>query len=727
MTSVSTTLRKARWYAARLAVMSPREFPHRIVEAGRRNRWRRDDRRWRAFAFVGDGPLTELVSLRERMRLGADEAHVVRSVRRTLAGEIRLLGVDWPRVPAPVTWRQRPVPELWRHDPITGRAWPGAETSAFDVDVRSTGTHIGDVKYVWELNRLQLLHPLVIAIARSNDADLRETALAVLASWAAANPPYRGVNWTSGIEIAMRLVSMLLMVVALEPQTLSSAERTLLRRLAAAHGRWLHAFPSLYSSANNHRLAEGLGLMIAGMLVPDLPEALVWRLEGRRVLETGARRQVPPGGVGVEQSPTYQAFAMEMLALAVRVADDAGDPLPPTLREALTEGATFLRWLLDDQGYVPAIGDDDEGRVLAQPPDREPRYVASVVAAVAGLTGQEQLAPPARDPHLRDLLFDSPAGPGARLAGLKIFDPGGYTCAKETISGRRCHLIFDHGPLGFAPLSAHGHADALAIWLTVDDQPIFVDAGTYLYFSGLATRTRLRESLAHNTLAIAGHSHSQARPAFSWSTQAHARLVTVERGSSWAVRATHDGYRRAFGVRHERRLQRLASGYAISDSLDGARSMLPVTLRFLCHRHVEIKATAGRTLEVIGQERLLCRLTPPDGFTARIVHGQGDQGDQLGKASPDGLAQVSAAFGEIAPTAQLVLSGTLGSESVTTAIEIVAPEGAVERTSSNDHQQYEPARVERRTGERRRQQRQETSGSNEHAFAPARAEQPQET
>lgn len=721
MAVASSLLRKTRWYAARLAAMPPREIPHRILEMGRKRRWRRNDRRWGTFEFVDDGPLADLTPLRERMRRREVPQQVAQALRDAFAGEIRLLGLNWPPLPPLPTWRERLMPELWRHDPVAGRTWPGAETSAFDVDVRSSGSRIGDVKYVWELNRLQLLHPLAIAIARSQEPGLRDAALAVLSSWAAANPPYRGVNWTSGIEVSMRLVSMLLIIAAIEPQTVSASDRILLRRLVAAHGRWLHAFPSLYSSANNHRVAEGLGLMIAGLLVADLPEALVWRVEGRRVLETEARRQIPAGGVGVEQSPTYQAFVMEMLALAVRIADDAGDPLAPSVLEALNDGAAFLRWLLDDEGRAPMIGDDDEGRVLAQPPDREPRYVASIVAAVAGLTGQEQMAPPARDPHLRDLIFDSPATSGERQAGLKIFDAGGYTCAKETINGRRSHLVFDHGPLGFAPLSAHGHADALAIWLTIDDQPVFIDAGTYLYFSGRATRTRLRESLAHNTLAVAGRSQSQARPAFSWATQARARLVTVERGASWAVRAVHDGYRRSFGVQHERRIQRLPSGYTISDSLDGTRNALPVTLSFLCHPDLEIRATSGRSLELSAHGRSLCFLTPPAGFAVHVVRGEGNR---EGRAAPDGLAQVSPAFGEITPTAQLVLSGTLASEPVTTEITIAALPGDSSRAVSDGQEDSETARVERRSGERRQGQRR-ARGADQ-AFASAPTEQPQE-
>jgi len=85
---------------------------------------------------------------------------------------------------------------------------------------------------------------------------------------------------------------------------------------------------------------------------------------------------------------------------------------------------------------MPAIGDDDEGRVIAQPPDREPRYVASVIAAVVGLTRRDDLPIPARDPHLRDVIFDSPQQSSGEKSGLRVFEQGGGSVADETLFGR---------------------------------------------------------------------------------------------------------------------------------------------------------------------------------------------------------------------------------------------------------------------------------------------------
>jgi Heparinase II/III-like protein len=295
---------------------------------------------------------------------------------------------------------------------------------------------------------------------------------------------------------------------------------------------------------------------------------------------------------------------------------------------------------------------------------------------VAALTGRPDRAPPARDPHLRDHLLESltACGTQSRPAGLRVFEDGGYTCAKETIGGRRCHVVFDHGPLGFAPLSAHGHADALAIWLTVDDQPVFIDAGTYRYFSGLETRTRLRESLAHNTLAVRGKTHSRAQPAFSWSTQANARLLTVEQGARWSATACHDGYLRAFHVRHVRRVRRVPSGYEITDALEGARQPLSVTLNFLCHPEIELRIVGDRTIEIIVRGRLLCRVLTPRDFTINVERGHSQR---------DGTACYSGAFGHIAATNQLVLAGMLGSHPETTRIELVAADAFESTRTSN--------------------------------------------
>jgi hypothetical protein len=637
--------------------MPPAEIPHRFAELARRTRWRRQAFGWQAFERAGDGEIADLAALRRRLaQFGKfDCSQAVRdSARQICDGRFRFLGEDWPSMGSGAQAPLQLPPTFWFHDPITGKAWPDAATSSFDVNVRATGADMGDVKYVWEPNRLQILHPLAAVIAARPESEARAVALAIVSNWVKANPPYGGVNWTSGIELALRLVSLTLLVAAVSPATLSPEQRCMIRAMVLAHGRYLAAFPSLYSSANNHRIAEGLGLFLAGVLLPDLSEARVWHDEGRRIIEIEATRQILPDGVGTEQSPTYQAFSMEMMALAAQFANDLGMPLAPQVTERLVRGAEFLSWLSDHNGFVPAIGDDDEGRVIAQPSDREPRYVASVVAAIAGLAKSSDLGIPPRDPHLRDAIFESPQAASAEHLGLRVFGQGGVSIADEKLSGKRVHLVFDHGPLGMMPLAAHGHADALAIWLTIDGEPVFIDAGTYRYFSGGETRAALREALAHNGLVIEGLSPSRAATAFSWKTSAHAHLIKATQGPAWSVEGEHDGYRKDFGVRHLRRIRRAESGLFIDDQLIGNTRSLPVTLRFLCDSGLAVALDGGDVM-IRGRRDSLCRIAPPPGFVAEIAE-----------------AMHSQRFGHLAPTPQIIFTGVLGNDVATTHIAITA-------------------------------------------------------
>lgn len=660
---------RLRWYYARLTTMGPSELVYRVIEIMKKAAWRYNHNGWRNFAEIADGSLADFDFLRNRLASavkGGACPGLVESVRLARAGHFELLGQLWPTAERGRWHDGRPPATFWLRDPIGGGVWPGADTYCFAINYRNTGlgggARRGDVKYVWELNRLQFLHPIAAEIARTGDAALTRWSFRLLASWANAHPPFRSVNWVSGIELALRLVSLALLISAAGPTALEPDERILVRQLIAAHGFWLYRYHSRFSSANNHLVLEGLGLFIAGELAPDLPDAKRWVLRGRAILEVEASKQILDDGVGAEQSPTYQAFTMEALAFAVVLAEGIGTPLDRTVLIRLGLGAEYLRWLLDKSGLAPSIGDNDETRVIAQPPDREPRYIASIVAAIAGLTERPDLAPPDRDPHMRDAVFCTAWSCSDLADGMKVFPIGGYTAIRDMVGGHGIHLVFDHGPLGYLSLAAHGHADALAIWLTLDDQPIFVDAGTYLYYSAGRLRDKLRETAVHNTLMIAGQSQSRASGPFTWAGKARGRFLTSAPWPNWCVAGEHDGYDRSFGVRHQRRLAREEHGFIITDRLDDARQPLPVTIHFLCHPTLSA-SIRNEGIIIFRATQALVKIAPPSNFRVDVIIGE--EGSGRGWQSPR--------FGEIIPAPLIVLSGKMTVCEKITRITIMPP------------------------------------------------------
>lgn len=640
--------------------MSGPEIAHRVAEQGKRHaaRWRRYD-----WAAACDGPLPRLPNragiVARLSRLDGAEA-AWREVReRVLAERFRFLGTDWPSEHAG---------SRWHLDPTTGRQWP-ADRYCFSIDARHA-PDLGDPKFVLELNRLQHLQPLA-ALAALGDTEAGRHCAGEIESWIDANPPFNGINWLSGIELALRTIGLIVILTLVGEDAFSPDQKRKLLGAFAAHGYWLRRYPSHFSSANNHLIAEATALYLLGSLMPGYRDARNWAEYGRRVLTEEAVRQIHPDGVGGEQSPTYTAFTLEMLLLAGRVAADLGEPFPPEYVDRIAKAGEALRWILDAAGSHPRIGDDDEGRVFYSQTEPEP-YVASVLGCIAAFCGRPDLAPPVRVPHLREAFLGMCKGPSTGPLGVRQFPDGGYTVARSGRMESPVLLVFDHGPLGYGATAAHGHADALSVWLHVGGQPVLADAGTYLYYGGGEWRRFMRSTPAHNTLSIEGRSSSAMAGDFNWSRKASAHVVTADLDPErWFVAAEHDGYERAFGVRHCRKVAGTGNDeFTIADLLTGADGIShSVEIGFLIHPALDI-APSGNGWAVRRDGRNLLRIDGEGPLAARIVEG-GTEPIQ---------AWCSERFGHKIPARRLVFAGPLAVGAVqTTRIQVLAAAEAENR------------------------------------------------
>ena len=648
-------LERLLWYRRRLASMSAPEILHRVGE-----QIKRAQSRGRVPNFVGatgDGArLPALPGLSEGVRTMAGDQELLDRWRafadRTREGRYHFLGLDWPAT----TDSRR-----WHLDPVTRRHWPD-DVYCFRVPFRSA-QDMGDVKYVWELNRLQHLQPAAALAAVTGDVELVELCGQEIESWIDANPPYQGVNWASGIELTLRVVSLIVVFSLLGDEAFSRAQRRKLWSTLAHHGYWLMRFPSRFSSANNHLVAEAAGLYLLGQLASSLPQADRWRDYGRRTLEGEIHRQIHKDGVGAEQSPTYTAFSLEFWLLCGEVGRRTDQPFTEPYWRHLTEAGETLRWMLDEGANAPRIGDDDEGRVFVSTL-HETDYVASVVSCIARATDRPDLVPPRQTSHLRHTLFPPFPTAAAKIAGLRHMPAGGYTVIRQAEKDRSCLWVVDHAPLGYLSIAAHGHADALSVLLHLDDQPVLVDAGTYLYHSGGAWRDHFRGTTAHNTLSVAGSNSSRIAGAFNWSRKASVSLIEVAQDpTSWVVEAEHDGFVEEVGLRHRRRIERLGDGLiSITDRLIGRSMEVPVEIGFLLHPDLSVDAE-GSTLVICRLDRKLARLTHEGGLTPEVQCGLNDPR----------RGWYSEAFGSKVPADRITFTGHMSSEDTSRLILEILP------------------------------------------------------
>ena len=402
--------------------------------------------------------------------------------------------------------------ESWHHAPDTGKTWPHRFFG--DIPYR-LGNPYGDIRLVWEPARLQQMVALALS-AQDEDCpahcaiDLIES---LLSSWIGSNPPLIGVHYISAMECALRLIAVCHAMDMVRNRLVRADQswRALLQ-IVISHAYLIVRRQSLYSSRGNHTIAEGVGLLYAGILFPEYEEAAKWKTVGLAVLEQEAARQVLNDGGGVEQALWYQLFNVDLLGLVRALIENDGNRAPTSIVDAITRGRHFLS-AFGDGHTLPSVGDCDNGYALSD--------------------------------RLRISWNDASLVP----CSMRTFSDSGYTIM-QCDTPQSFRVMLDHGPLGMPPAYGHGHADALSVILSVGGHEVLLDTGTYTYNGDQDWRRYFRGTRAHNTVVVDSLDQAVQETTFMWSEPYHAELIHKEEsddGSVFLV-ARHDGYVKRIGV-----------------------------------------------------------------------------------------------------------------------------------------------------------------------------------
>lgn len=441
-------------------------------------------------------------------------------------------------------------PPAWTRNPLSGQAWPDLASRALD---HRRNDLAGGAKPTWELGRLTMLPTLALAARVTADDAHAERAARWLADFTARNPAGHGIHHTSGIEMAIRVMTGTVTLALLPPARRAGLVPAL--GLLAQQARWCRDHRSLGSSANNHLIAEYAGMTVLGAAFPAARGARRLLAEGHAGLVHETLRQIHPDGVPAEQALGYLPFVWELLLLPFVLAQNAGVATPPAVRARLAASLEFARAVRRADGTPPPIGDDDDGRILLA--DETAARLDVVGDALAAWLGTDGLSD-GHAPLARLLTGRAPAGRRA-ADGRHVFADGGYTVwrAGDAL------VTFDHGPLGLAPLAAHGHADALSVTITCGDDVLIADPGTLAYQEDAAARERCRSTPAHSTIHFAGRSQSEMLGPFLWGRRARVR----DRACEWFT-----------GERHERAVEAVAGHVTIEDVAQGGGAELVFAL-----------------------------------------------------------------------------------------------------------------------------------------------------
>ena len=553
---------KLIWTANRFAAMSAAEVLYRVRQA-----------LFRQMAKRGLMTYTSAIQYQNLPVLpgffdGIENLKNDRNFRSNLARKAKSIRSE-PFSAHDKTWPIEGGDQRWHRDPDSGGLWP-SDQFCFSIESRHR-TDLGDPKYVWELNKLQHLQWAAVHAALFGDQESASYCVAEIESWLNANPPFLGINWASGVECSSRIVSLGVVCTMVgkkfwKPETLAKLNDSL-----SAHGYWLSQNLSLHSSANNHLIVELAGLYLLGNMCPYLKHAKEWRERSQSGLEREVFLQFAPDGGNREQSPTYGAWSLEWLGLCAAVAEYLNAPFQPATIKRLKLAAAALEAICDIKGNFPRIGDDDDATALAFEGARKD-WMQVVIGLINALANKPGGNPP---PKLLSVFgwADSSRTPPS---GLEHFPDSGLTILRRVQKDEETMVVFDHGPLGYLSIAAHGHADALSIWLHRAGQPVLVDSGTYCYGADPIARDYFRGTSAHNTLTMEGQSSSQMTGPFNWGKRAKSTVEVVDEAKCHII-ANHDGFA---PVIHHRSVQLDDLALVVVDCLSGSAIGKQVAIRF---------------------------------------------------------------------------------------------------------------------------------------------------
>jgi hypothetical protein len=664
------------WYTRRVARMSPAEMAWRGRDKALQAVW--SGRQVSRGQTATGAPVLPGGVLFATVLPGNASARVPRAARAAvLAWADRLLQGEWEMLGVVRTDLVQPD---WFHDPVTGKRAP-ADRYAFRINHRSEDS-TGNVKQLWELSRLQHLTLLATAWFLSHDESYARRVADHLDSWWRENPFLSGVHWTNGIEIGIRLISLawIRRLLADWPGAPGLFEHNdLAVRQIWWHQKYLAAFRSRGSSANNHVIAEAAGQLVASCAFPWFPASDRWRKASARLLERELERNTFPSGVGRELASDYQCFIAELGILAAVEASAAGYPLSADAWQRLCATIDSGAALLDERLRPPRQGDGDDGRGLlldAPAANRWPSMLALGEALFGRLDWWPRTQPDAGSSIISAMMAEAVKIAGRPAARPWHFEDAGMTLLRTpSTHGPEIWCRCDGGPHGFLKIAAHAHADALSVEVRCGGVDIFADPGTYCYHGQRAWRSYFRSTVAHNTVEVDGREQSSDGGPFLWLRHANARVIGVQDiGDAVEWSAEHDGYLVLHPAAWHRRcvrLDRASRSIDIADEIIGGSHSVRMAYHLGPDVAVELDGTRAILRWARDQACGAARLELPNSLRWTLHRGETDPI----------LGWYSEGFGHLEPAFTLLGHGRIEpSEPLSTRLEFLAVSSAAEES-----------------------------------------------
>jgi len=469
-----------------------------------------------------------------------DAERILRLAEQAVRHEVDLLGSGLVSLGDKIDWLK---------DYKTGIRWPLAYFRSIDYN---NPDQPSDVKFPWEVSRLQWVIPAGQAYLLTGDEKYAITVRDLLSHWIEENPYAGSVNWACTMEVAMRILSWSWLFHVFR-ESAAWRDPTFRERFLCTlylHGDFTARHLERSDINGNHYTADAAGLVFAGLFFSGSHQAARWLDTGWKILQEELPRQVTEDGVDFEGSIAYHRLVLELFLLPALYREKRGYETPSFYRDRVIAMARFTEAYTQPDGNAPLIGDADDARALPFGGQgiNDHRYLLGIVGTAWEVDELQTAFSGSRAEIVWLLGIEATKTLPVRdepVSGLSIaFPEGGYYILRQG----RDHVFVDCAPVGLAGRGGHGHNDCLSFEAVLAGVKLISDCGAYLYTASYEERNRFRSTACHNTPMVNGEEINRfIRPDYLWNLHYDARpkVLVWEPGRERTVlRASHSGYRR---------------------------------------------------------------------------------------------------------------------------------------------------------------------------------------
>ena len=393
--------------------------------------------------------------------------------------------------------------------------------------IRYEYIHGVDAKNPIEFGRMQHLPQLLYAsIITNNDKYIQEFQHQII-DFILQNPPRYGIQWLVSMDVGIRLFSIVIAYSIAKSTNLqlSVMFEQILADSIVDHCN--HIYTNLEWSSGmrgNHYLANLTGLLAGAIVLPaSVTQKNEWISFSTQQLLNELLFQFQEDGSNFEDSTCYHRLSAEIelfgLALVLFISK-SNNTIPNTLQQQIDSftnpNSSYYKRLQNIINFSSAIfyddknqsliqiGDDDSGQMCKLEPHLDLQSIdnallsSQLLSVFDGFMGREtslvanwicQLVKPI---SFQQLMNNTP------IQSFKHFGLYRYNLNNATVFFR-CNSTL--GQLG---KGGHTHNDVLSVLLSVHQQRILVDPGTFTYTPYPEIRNKFRSTEYHNTLTVEG-------------------------------------------------------------------------------------------------------------------------------------------------------------------------------------------------------------------------------